>query len=84
MERRLRGSIALLLFGLVVAGCSPATAEIRIVKQTVIVEVPVTVEVTEVAVGIPEPVAPGAEITVPRTERDKISSSRAVRGSTSG
>lgn len=72
-------SVALLLLTLLLAGCSSTTPETVTVKQTEISEMPVTVEVTEVAEVTLEPVAPVTGVTVPRTETITLHSSAGDR-----
>ena len=59
---------AFLLFLLFLTGCSPTTPRAFTVKETVISEVPVTVEVTRVVQVTSEPDVSKAEATIPRTE----------------
>ena len=49
-------------------GCSSTTPETVIVKQTVISEIPVTVEVTKIPNVTPEPVTPVTKVIVPLAE----------------
>lgn len=63
-----------LFFVLSVVGCSPITPETVIVKETVIAEIPFTVQVTAVAETILEPATPTTELTVPRTETTTLHS----------
>jgi predicted alpha/beta superfamily hydrolase len=79
MGTRRTVSIALLLFILLVAGCSSTSPETVIVEQTVISEIPVTVQVTQVAEATLEPVSPVTEVTVPRTETITLHSSASDR-----
>lgn len=75
----------LLLFVLLLTGCLPTTPEPATVKETVISEVPVTVEVirevpvtvevTRVVEVTPEPVASGTEAAIPWTEVKTLHSS---------
>lgn len=79
MGTRRTVSITLLLFILLVAGCSSTTPETVSVKQTEISEMPVTGKVTEVAEVTPEPVAPVTEVIIPRTETIRLHSSAGDR-----
>lgn len=68
METRNTGLKILLLFAMLLAACSPTTPEPVIVKETVISEIPVTVEVTRVTEVTSEPVASATEATIISTE----------------
>ncbi len=61
-------SKTLLLFLLLLIGCSPTTPSPITVKETVLSEVPVTVQVTRVVQVTSEPDASATEATIPRSE----------------
>lgn len=79
MGTRRTVSITLLLFILLVAGCSSTTPETVSVKQTEISEMPVTGKVTDIVEVTPEPVAPVTEVIIPRTETIRLHSSAGDR-----
>jgi quercetin dioxygenase-like cupin family protein len=68
METRNTGLKILLLFVMLLAACSPTTPEPVTVKETVVSEIPVSVEVTRVVEVTSEPVASGTEATTTSTE----------------
>ncbi|MBG7610314.1 MAG: alpha/beta hydrolase [Anaerolineae bacterium] len=70
---------AVLIITLLAAGCSPIPPETVIVKETVISEVPITVEVTTVPEIVQETVVPVTEVTIPRTETITLHSSAGDR-----
>jgi len=79
METRNTGLKILLLFVMLLAACSPTTPEPVTVKETVISEVPVTVEVTREVEVTSEPVTSGTEATISLTEVKTLHSSAVGR-----
>ncbi len=79
METRNTRSKILLLFAVLLAACSPTSTEPVTVKETVIAEVPATLEVTRVVKVRSEPVASGAEATISMTEVTTLHSSAVGR-----
>jgi predicted alpha/beta superfamily hydrolase len=79
VETRILVLKILLVFVLLLTGCSTTTPEPITVTVPVTVKVPVTVEVTRVVEVTSEPVVSGAEATIPMTEVTTLHSSAVGR-----
>jgi len=79
MKARSIALLILVFFILLATGCAPVTPETITVKETVIREIPVTVEVTREPEITPKPDECTGKVTIPRTETFTLPASTADR-----